>query len=104
MDVFYDMRDEISGLLKACSRDIQVVVYVNGVFDRPLAVTVGPGTTRLQITIERNGTVTYCYTKETMAKLYPNALEYTNSIVKNILGLLVKKSKGLTSIVEIANE
>lgn len=97
-NAFYDLRDEISGLVKTCARDVQVVVYFNGVLDDPITVTVGPGKNRLRITIKRNGTITYGWTKETLGKIFRDAWEDAKSISKKILVLIAKTAFGILKI------
>lgn len=97
-NAFYDLRDQMSGLVKTCSRDVQVVVYFNGVLDDPLSVTVGPGNNRLRITIKRNGTFTYGWTKETLGKCFRDAWEDAKSIAKKILCLIAKTAYGILKI------
>ena len=97
-NAFYDLRDEMSGLVKTCSRDVQVVIYFNGVLDDPLTVTVGPGNNRLRITIKRNGTLTYGWTKETFGKCLRDAWENAKSIAVKILGFIAKTAYGILRI------
>ena len=88
-EAFYNVRDEIHEYVKTCERNIRVVIYFDDVLDDPLVVVVGPGENRLRITIKRNGTVTYSWTKETWAKFFRDAWEGIKSLTVNVLQCIV---------------
>lgn len=72
---FYDLRDEISHIVKNCSNNVKVLVYFDFVLERPISVKVGKAENRLRITIKDDGRITLSWTKETWSKYFSDVLD-----------------------------
>ncbi|XP_056021099.1 uncharacterized protein LOC125675474 [Ostrea edulis] len=91
---FYELRDAINDIVKACSKNVKVVVYVNDVLDEPIIVQSGSGENRLRITIKGGGRISYSWTKETCEKVFRDAWSVIIFSFKNFLGLLPQSQYG----------
>lgn len=99
-----DLRDGICDIVKNCSTNVQVVIYMDGVLDDPITAKAGNGDNRLRMTIKRNGTFTYGWTKETWGKFFHDAWERVTSLMKNILGFIISCASKIYSVAcEIKN-
>ena len=99
-----DLRDEICDIVRHCSTNVEVVIYINSVLDKPITVKAGNGENRLRMTIKRNGKLTYGWTKETWGKFFTEAWEGVTSLMKRILGCIISCASEIYSIAcEIKN-
>lgn len=74
-EAFYDLRDDISLIVKNCANNIKVAVYFDFVLDKPLIVSVGRGENRLVISIKKDGRIKLTWTKETWAKYFADIVD-----------------------------
>lgn len=93
-ETFYCIRDGFSSLIKSCANNVRVVLYVDDILDKPIAVRVGNEENRLRITIKTNGTVTYSWTKETWGKIFRDVKETIDSLAKKVLMLIKSIAEG----------
>lgn len=88
-NAFQSVQCEIQGLIRNCSDNVKVVIYIDHVRDDPLIFNVGSGENKLIITIRKNGSITYAWPKETLSKLFWDAVGGLPELVVNILSLLL---------------
>lgn len=74
-EAFYDLRDDISLIVKNCAKNIKVVVYFDLLLDKPLIVSVGREENRLVISIKKDGRIKLTWTKETWAKYFADIVD-----------------------------
>lgn len=87
---FYDLRDEISHIVKNCANNVKVVVYFDFVLDRPITVQVGQAENRLRITIKDDGRITLSWTKETWSKYFSDVLDVIKCMGTEIAKCIAK--------------
>lgn len=97
-EAFYDVRDEITEVVKTCSDNVRVVVYIDDVLDEPIIVGIGAEENRLRISIRSNGKVSYSWTKETWSKVFRDGWEGVKSLTKKILGFIASKARAVFAI------
>lgn len=86
---FSRVQCEIQELIRNCSDNVKVVIYIDHVRDDPLIFMVGPGDNKLIITIRKSGSITYAWPKETMSKLFWDGVGGISELVANILSALL---------------
>lgn len=89
-EAFYELRDEISHIVKNCADNVKVVVYFDFVLDKPLTVGFGKEENRLRITIKKDGKITLSWTKETWSKYFSDVWDVIKSIATDVVKCLVK--------------
>lgn len=67
-DAFFELRDVIHRLVKNCSDNVQIALYIDHFFDEPILINKGNMENRLIISFKSNGEMTKSWTKETWAK------------------------------------
>lgn len=97
-EAFENLRDGICRIVRNCSTNVKVVIYIAGVLDEPITSTVGNGDNRLRMTIKQNGTFTYEWTKETWGKFFNDARERVTSLMKDILGFIISSVSRIYSV------
>lgn len=97
-EAFEELRDGICDIVRNCSTNVKVVIYIDGVLDEPITAKAGNGDNRLRMTIKRNGTFTYGWTKETWGKFFNDAWERVTSLMKNILGFIISSVSKIYSV------
>lgn len=70
--------------------DVCVIVYIDDVLDDPIEITKGNGKSRLRLTIQANGTVSYAWTEEAWTKVLKDSPLQTHRISKNIVAIISK--------------
>lgn len=84
-EAFYYVRDNIHEVVRSCATNLRVVIYFDGVLDKPIHVESGREENRLRITINTDGTLTYAWTKQTWAKVFLDVKEDVKSVAQTIL-------------------
>lgn len=97
-EAFYDVRDDITEVVKTCSDNVRVVVYIDDVLDDPIIVGIGAEENRLRISIRSNGKASYSWTKETWSKIFRDGWEGVKSLTKKILGFIASKARAVFAI------
>lgn len=97
-EAFYDVRDDITEVMKTCSDNVRVVVYIDDVLDDPIIVGIGAEENRLRISIRSNGKASYSWTKETWSKIFRDGWEGVKSLTKKILGFIASKARAVFAI------
>lgn len=67
-DAFFDLRDSLHNMVKQCSDNVEITIYVNHILNQPFVIKRGNCENRIRITINSNGEVTHGWTKETWTK------------------------------------
>lgn len=97
-EAFEDLRDGICDIVKQCSTNVKIVLYVDGVLDQPITAVAGNGENRLRMTIKRNGKFTYGWTKETWGKFFKDAWERAVTLMKKILEFFISRTSKIYSV------
>lgn len=97
-EAFYDVRDEITEVVKTCSDSVRVVVYIDDVLDEPIVVGIGAEENRLRISIRSNGKASYSWTKETWSKVFRDGWEGVKSLTKKIIGFIASKARTIFAL------
>ena len=92
-EAFYDLRDDISLIVKNCAKNIKVVVYFDFVLDKPLIVSVGRGENRLVISIKKDGRIKLTWTKETWAKYFADIVDSIKFTAKTFVKRIYRGSQ-----------
>ncbi|XP_061188369.1 uncharacterized protein LOC133196507 [Saccostrea echinata] len=99
---FYEIRDGIGDIVKTCSKNVKVVIYVNDVLDSPITVQSGNAENRLRITIKSRGRVSYSWTKETWGKVFRDAWIGIKSLLQRILTFIASNARSLLGLGQAA--
>lgn len=67
-DAYFDLRDSLHNMVKQCSDNVEITIYVNHILNQPIVIKRGKMENRIRITINGNGEVTHGWTKETWNK------------------------------------
>lgn len=97
-EAFYDVRDDITDVVKTCSDNVRVVLYIDDVLDEPIVVGIGDQENRLRISIRSNGKASCSWTKETWSKIFRDGWEGVKSITKKIVECLASKARAVFAI------
>lgn len=65
---FFDARDKIHNLVKICSDNVKIVIFVDGVLDKSIAICAGEMQNVVHITIQTSGIVTHNWMKKSWKK------------------------------------
>lgn len=70
---FFDVRDKIHDLVKMCSDNVQIVIFVNDVLGKSIVICAGKMENVVHITIKNSGIVTHDWKKKQCKKhVYDN--------------------------------
>lgn len=100
-EAFYDVRDDITKVVKTCSDNVRVVIYIDDVLDDPIVVGIGAEENRLRISIRSNGKALYSWTKETWSKIFRDGWEGVKSLTKKILGSIASKARSVFALAKV---
>lgn len=108
MEIFFDLRDSVNEMVKNCSNNVQIAIYINHILDQPVVINRGNIENRIRITIKSNGEVTHNWTKETWAKKlwdwfygFFGLMEKLGKLLVTVLEL-TKKAVGFSAYGEVA--
>lgn len=92
-DAFFDLRDSLHNMIKQCSDNVEITIYVNDILDQPIVIKRGKMENRIRITINSNGEVTHGWTKETWTKTLWDWFYGFFDLIERIVGVFASAVK-----------
>lgn len=85
---FYNIRDMIHDLVKFCANNVQIVINVQDVLQKPIIISTKKTENEVHFTIKPDGTVTKCWTKETWRKCLCENRECVKVVLKDTTDII----------------
>lgn len=92
---YLKLRQKISDYVGSSMDNVHVTIYVDDVLDEPIIMCAGDGENILVITIDADANATHTWVQKTWKKVFRDALDNIESVVKNIATMIVSKASAL---------
>lgn len=100
-EAFYGVQKHISDVVKRCSDNVMVAIYIEDVLEEPIVISSGAMEKNLVIRIDKDGIASFKWTKRTWKKKLKAKFgnidsKDVKSLAKNIVQILASKATLIT--------
>lgn len=99
---YLKLRQKISSYVGSSMKNVHVTIYVDNVLEDPIIICAGTGENKLVITIDDDAKVSHRWEKKTWSKVLRDAWDNVESVIQNIVQMIVSKTSALKGSVRLA--